>query len=95
VGPLSRSCGARPCGPGPLRCSLRGAAAMPLAPALDGPSHGGFSPVLRCAPDCPRCAALLGAADARQQPHPRPCLQRSLCSTAANTPRSTARGRQP
>jgi len=109
--------------PTPLRYSLRGAAAIAPAPALNGPAHRSFSPVRRGAPDvhgpackpgrlvrrarvgrdscsstlAPHGAALLGAADARQQPHPKPCPRPAWRSTVevqhrTNGPRAVRSG---
>ena len=52
-----------------------------------GPAHKRFSPVRRCAPDCPRCAALLGAAEA---PHPPPTRTSARNGSAPPTSRRAA-----
>ncbi len=59
-GPVRSACGARPCGPGALRCSLREGGCEDAAFAAErGKDTDVFSPVRRRAADCPslRCAA--------------------------------------
>jgi hypothetical protein len=59
--------GARPCRPGPLRCSLREGGCDDSALALDAPAHRAFSPAARKRSAAPRSPALLGADNSR--PH--------------------------
>jgi len=78
--PLDRRCGARPCGPGPLRSSQRGAAAMPPSWRLRARTSRLLAGPSPAAPDCPRAAAVLGAAEAVKRLCPQPCRRHRGCS---------------